>query len=874
MSRVDLGMPTLSRQPAPEFRPYSELPRRIPRQVWWLLRVVPISVYLAVCVTLIGNPQRGLDVLWGLIIPWLPALFLIAPGVWRNLCPLAAMNQTPRLLGISRARTAPKWMRERGYVVGMLLFIGLVAVRRPELNTHGPLTAVLLLGTITAAFLGGLAIKGKGGWCSSVCPVLPVQRLYGQTPLIVSPNAHCPTCVGCAKNCYDFNPTAAYQADMHEVDPDWSAPRKAFAGAMPALVLGYFTGPAGPTDRYLAQLGTYLLAGIGSIFAINAITRIAWPRLAAAYAATAFALFYWWSPRTSVVAAKREFHVDLGFTDVPLRIAAITLAIVWFVRTLGLAQRFRRRSFEQASAKVSAERVSRVRADGDPLPEVTFEPEGLTVAAQAGMSLLDLAERSGVRIEAGCRMGMCGADPVRVLSGAECLTPIDEDERATLKRMGLADDVRLACSAQACGPVTISTDYQRTCTTRTSAGPITRTGPRLLVIGGGVAGVTAAETAREFEPSARISIVGRESYPLYNRMGISRVVHGRSGLQGLHLLPETWYDDHDIACWLNTEVSGLDLENHCASLATGETLEFDRLIIATGAVPVIPELAGSGLGGVFTLRTAQDAIAIRSFAQRFPGRRAVVSGAGLLGLEVAHALHQFGFAVTVLERNERLMPKLIDTEASAHLGEYLSALGISMRTHAEAAEVLGTDRVEQVRLRDGSAAPADLLAICVGVRPDLRLAAAAGLAIRAGILVDDSLRTSHPDVYAVGDVAEHAGRVPGLWPVAVAQAKVAGRNAVGGDAVFTPRAPVTLLKGVGISLVAAGAVEAGPDEHVESFEGPGTHAYLRLVLRDRTVVGALSLARPQDTKPLPEAIGCDRAEFLSRLKVTEPAASN
>jgi NAD(P)H-nitrite reductase large subunit len=343
-------------------------------------------------------------------------------------------------------------------------------------------------------------------------------------------------------------------------------------------------------------------------------------------------------------------------------------------------------------------------------------------------------------------------------------------------------------------------------------------------------------------------------------------------MQGLHLLPETWYDDHDIACWLNTEVSGLDLANKRASLATGETIDFDRLVIATGAQPVIPPVPGAQLAGVFTLRTAQDAITIRSYAQRHPGRRAVVSGAGLLGLEMAHALKQFGYAVTVLERNERLLPKLIDAGAAGHLAEYLAALGIGVRIRSEAAEVRGADRVEQVALRDGSTLAADLFVVCVGVRPDLRLAQAAGLAVRAGILVDDSLRTSHPDAFAAGDVAEHDGIAPGLWPVAVEQAKVAGRNAVGGEACYTPRPPVTLLKGVGISLVACGVVAPGPEDRVEAFEGPGTHAYLRLVLRGELVVGALSLARPQDTKPLPEGIGCDRGEFLRRLKIDQPAA--
>jgi NAD(P)H-nitrite reductase large subunit len=425
-----------------------------------------------------------------------------------------------------------------------------------------------------------------------------------------------------------------------------------------------------------------------------------------------------------------------------------------------------------------------------------------------------------------------------------------------------------------CGPVTVSTDYKRTSAGgTTAASPANRTGPRLLVIGGGIAGITAAETARRVDPSSRISIVGRESYPLYNRMGISRVVYGRSAMQGLHLLPETWYDDQGIDSWLNTEVASLDLQEKVAHLATGEAVPFDRLILATGATPNRPSLHGGHLPGVAVLRTAEDAVRIRAYAQQCPApdRRAVVAGAGLLGLEVAYALHQFGFAVTVLERNDRLMPKVIDATASAHLTEYLDLVGITLRTRAEVATAAGDGGVQQVTLTDGTALPAQLLVVCVGVRPELRLAAEAGLATRAGILVDDSMRTSHPEVFAAGDVAEHAGMLPGLWPVAVAQARIAGENAAGGASRYTPKPVVVLLKGVGISLVAAGRIEPGPGEHAVCFEGPGTHAYLRVVRREDVVVGALSLARPEDVQLLPDGIGLTQRQFLDRLRVEETA---
>ena len=157
--------------------------------------------------------------MWKIVIPLLPLLFLVAPGVWRNLCPLAASNQTPRVLGLTRGLTAPAWLKEYGYVIAISLFVLFVVLRKLGLDDNGPASALLLLGALTGGFLGGMYLKGKSGWCSSICPLLPVQRIYGQTPFALVGNSHCQPCVGCTTNCYDFNPKAAYLADLHSRGP-------------------------------------------------------------------------------------------------------------------------------------------------------------------------------------------------------------------------------------------------------------------------------------------------------------------------------------------------------------------------------------------------------------------------------------------------------------------------------------------------------------------------------------------------------------------------------------------------------------------------------------------------------------------------------
>src|SRR3954463_5959041 len=222
------------------FPNYTQTPSRIPVKVWHAMRAGSLVGGLVVAALLIAAPDTGLFVMWKVVIPALPLLFMTAPGIWRNLCPLAASNQTPRALKITKALTAPNWLKEYGYVIAFSLFIVFVVLRRLGLDDDGGWSALLLLGALTGAFFGGMVLKGKSGWCSTVCPLLPVQRIYGQTPFTLVGNNHCQPCVGCAKSCYDFNPRAAYLADLNDTDGYWSGYRKFFVGAFPGLVLGFF----------------------------------------------------------------------------------------------------------------------------------------------------------------------------------------------------------------------------------------------------------------------------------------------------------------------------------------------------------------------------------------------------------------------------------------------------------------------------------------------------------------------------------------------------------------------------------------------------------------------------------------------------------
>ncbi|WP_205528461.1 FAD-dependent oxidoreductase [Desertimonas flava] len=832
------------------FAAFTELPSRVPRWLWPVARVVSLGAFVTLAVALFVRPVGGLFVLFGVIVPLLPVLFLGAPGFWRNVCPLATWNQLPRVLGFARAGNPPDVIYGRGYLIAVALFFGIAGSRLAGLDRTGAAAGVALVGAGSAALVGGVFYKGKSGWCSSICPLFPLQRAYGQTPFVTVPNRQCPSCVGCAKNCYDFRPVAAYQADLVDTDRSWSGPRKLFAAALPGFVLGFFN-LAGDADRSLpgtyALLALVVLVAVGSFFAIEAVTPLSPSMLTAGYVAVALNGFYWFAGPVIAASAAEITGVEMAWVRWPISAAILLASSLWLART-----RVRELQFAVATG-VRTEPVAlpfpRRRPDAAapaPAAQVRFGAEAPAVAADSGASLLEVAERVGLPIEAGCRMGVCGADPVAVLDGTSCLSPPDQDERNTLRRLGFAANTRMACCARLdAGSVTVSLTPEPG---DGAAGPgaadragVDRSIVSVVVIGNGIAGVTAADFVRRGHPDCEIHLVGREPHGLYNRMGISRLVYGRSAMHGLSLLPDGWYDDHAITAWLNTLVTKIDVEARRVHLGTGQVIPYDRLILAMGAASAVPPIPGLDRPGCFVLREAGDAMQLRAYVQRHRGTRAVVAGAGLLGLEAAYALRQLGLGVTVLERNDRLLHRQVDARCSEMVRQHLQRLGIDVQCRSEAAQIAGDPAVTSVTLADGRVLDCDIVLTAVGIRPNVDLAREAGIPVGNGVLVDDRMQTNVAGVYAAGDVAEHRGTIHGLWPIAAEQAQAAAVNALGGDMEIVTETPATILKGVGLGLFAIGRTEAKAGDDVITVEGSAPPSYRRLVLMDGRAVGAVIL---------------------------------
>lgn len=840
------------------FPAFTDLRVLIPKRVWRYVQTISVALYLVAIAAMFVRPSAGLFLFYGVVVPLLPAVFLFAPGAWRNSCPLAAVNQIPRKRGFSRELHPPAWLNSRGYLISAALFFAIAGARLAGLDQNGIATGIVLLSVLAAAFAGGFRYRGKSGWCSTICPLFALQRVYGQTPFVTARNAHCEPCVNCAKHCFDRQPRSAYQADLADPAVSWSGPRRVFVAALPGFVLGFFmlTGHAalGVAQRY-SLLALFMAVAVALYFTVDAMTRLGPAMISVGSAALTLNIFYWYSGAALAEVVSALFGADLSWVRWQIRGTVLIATLVWIARTRVVELQYAVHSgIRSGPVLLPMPRLGGARPLELPPVSVTFQESRTEVTAEPGSSLLEIAEKAGQRIESGCRLGVCGVDPVAVLEGADSLSAPGPDELNTLRRLGFADNTRMACSASVGGgTVRVSLTPQPGQVNNSPPMDFDRSIVSVVVIGSGIAGVTAADFIRRGHPDCEIHLVGQESHGPYNRMGISRVVYGRSAMQGLSLLPDGWYDKHRVTAWLNTLATGIDLPAREVLLATGQALPYDRLILATGARSLRPDIEGLWRPGSFALHEADDAVRIRSYIQQFGCGAAVIAGAGLLGVEIACALRRLGLTVTVLERGEFLLSRYFDTRCSQLLLEHLSAKGIQVLSASECAGVTGDPAVNGVELVDGRRLECDLFLTATGIRPNTDLARAAGIAVGNGILVDDLMRTTAPDVYAAGDVAEHHGQVLGLWPVAAEQGEVAAVNALGGNRSAAAVASAVTLKDAGLELVSLGKVYPDAGGEVIVVERPGS--YRRLVVEHERVVGVAVLGHhPADLAAAQRAI--------------------
>ncbi len=395
---------------------------------------------------------------------------------------------------------------------------------------------------------------------------------------------------------------------------------------------------------------------------------------------------------------------------------------------------------------------------------------------------------------------------------------------------------------------------------------------KFVIIGNGIAGITAARTISAAAPGAQIEIYTDEIHPYYWRPSLISLLAGHLSPEDMYVYPPEWYAERGIVVHLGAKARGLDISRQRLLLEGGGESSYDRLLLTLGSSPFLPPLAGIEKDGVFTLRSIEDAVAIKSRAEEClaeGSREAVLIGGGLMGLESANALRSLGLQVTVLEQGPWLLHKQVDQQGGKVLQGQIEGLGIGFMLGAVPESILGDEAVSGVLLTNGISVPASLLLCSAGVRPRIDLARRAGLAVGRGILVDNQMRTSATNVYAAGDVAEWEGQLPCIIPVAVEQARVAAGNMVeAGSATYYGTVPHTTLKVVGLDLTSIGLIAPQEEGYEELREAdPARGVYKKLVLRDGRIVGAILLGDKKPVSPVIKLIkqGTDVSAHRDRL---------
>ncbi|MBK0063319.1 MULTISPECIES: nitrite reductase small subunit NirD [unclassified Acinetobacter] len=375
---------------------------------------------------------------------------------------------------------------------------------------------------------------------------------------------------------------------------------------------------------------------------------------------------------------------------------------------------------------------------------------------------------------------------------------------------------------------------------------------KLVLIGNGLAGMRCLEDLLDMAPDRyEVTVIGEEPWGNYNRIMLSPVLSGEKTIDDIMLHPHVWYSEKGIKLIADDPAVKIDRTQKVVHTEKGEHVDYDRLIIATGSKPFIPPVQGSDLNGVISFRDIYDVNTMLKYCET--KKNAVVIGGGLLGLEAAYGLKQRGMNVTVLHLMNRIMDRQLDKRASAMLRHSIEQKGINIITEANTEALIGNDgHVSQVRLKDGTLLEADLVIFAVGIRPNINLAHNAGLRCNRGILVNDTMQTFDPSIYAVGECIEHRNQTFGLVEPLWGQAFICATHlAEHGSLTFKSPTVPTQLKVSGVDVFSAGRIDLENSEPKEDYEDiilndDKRQIYKRIIIQKDKVIGAVLFGDTED----------------------------
>jgi len=374
-------------------------------------------------------------------------------------------------------------------------------------------------------------------------------------------------------------------------------------------------------------------------------------------------------------------------------------------------------------------------------------------------------------------------------------------------------------------------------------------GRQIIIIGTGVAGLSAAKAARTQDPEAEIIMFGEENLVPYYRLRLCEFIGKSADFDGLKINDEEWFKKNKIRLELSSKVTLIDTGAKKIR-ANGKEYSFDSLVLATGSTPIMPPFKGKELSKVHTLWTWTDVAEINKSLNG--AKKAVVIGGGLLGLETAHKISEMGINVTLIEGMPRLLPKQLDEEGSQIFNDKVQSLGISVLCGKTVTGFEGDSlgNVNKVHMTDGTVIDADVVIVSVGVAPNTSVIKDTGISMDRFVSVNEKMETSIKDIYAAGDVAGIKGRWFGQWAVASKQGQVAGINAAKGNAEYKITDVPYILATMGTRVVCSGDTGViKPENSNETYEidqriDKEKFNYSRLVFRKGVFVGYMLIGEP------------------------------
>ncbi|MEC0307118.1 nitrite reductase large subunit NirB [Paenibacillus lautus] len=395
---------------------------------------------------------------------------------------------------------------------------------------------------------------------------------------------------------------------------------------------------------------------------------------------------------------------------------------------------------------------------------------------------------------------------------------------------------------------------------------------KLLVVGNGMAGIRCVEEILKLDPELfDITIFGAEPRPNYNRILLSKVLQGEHSLQDIILNDWSWYEVHGIRLLAGETVRHIDIKSRSVETASGIRETYDALILATGSSPFIPPIPGTDKEGVISFRTVDDCTQMADMSKMYA--KAAVIGGGLLGLEAARGLLHLGMDTQVVHNAPYIMNRQLDRTASMMLQRELEAQGMRFNLSKDTTRIVGRTRAQGLRFMDGARLDADVVVLAVGIKPNVELAQRSGLRTQRAILVDDFMRTSEPNIYAVGECAEHRGISYGLVAPLYEQGKVLARVICGREAEpYCGSIPYSQLKVSGVDVFSAGLVSGEDAETAIQHYDAVCGTYKKVTMRKGRVTGAILFGNTNEGSSLLALV--QQGAAVSELNPSESRAAS